>query len=159
MCAILDTNAAHEVFGGNAGQATEAGKEFFEWLSCGKGNLVVGGQLGEELDRVPGFRKWAYQSKLQGKPLVKISDYRINDETKEIQKRHNLKSNDLHIIALAHASGARLLFSNDENLHKDFKNPAIINGPRGKVYSTSEDKSFTEDKRRLLTHHRCRSHK
>ena len=156
MCAILDTNAAHEVFGSNAGQATEAGEAFLEWLSCGKGNLVVGGQLGEELDRVPGFRKWAYQAKLKGQPLMKISDNRVNDDIEKVQKRDELRSNDSHIIALAQASGARLLFSNDKALHKDFKNSDIINNPRGKIYSTMEDQSFTEDKRRLLEQHHCR---
>lgn len=154
MCAILDANAAHEVFGGNAGQATEAGKAFFEWLSHGKGNLVVGGQLGEELDRVPGFRKWAYQAKLKGKPLVKISDYRMNDEVKKIEKRDDLQSDDPHIIALAQVSGARLLFSNDKNLHKDFKDPDIISN--GKIYSTARNRNFTSHKRSLLEKHRCR---
>ena len=156
MCAILDTNAAHEVFGSNAGQATEAGEAFFEWLSRGKGNLVIGGQLGEELDRVPGFRKWAYQAKLKGKPVMKISDYRVNDEIKKIKNNDDLKSNDPHIIGLAQASGARLLFSNDKNLHEDFGNPEIINNPRGKIYSTLENKNFTENKRKLLDRHRCR---
>ena len=56
MCAILDTNAAHEVFGS---KTTEAGEGFREWLRRGN-KLVVGGKLKEELLRgVPGFHKWA----------------------------------------------------------------------------------------------------
>ena len=155
MCVILDTNAAHEVFGSNTGQTTEAGEAFFAWLSRGKGTLVVGGQLGEELDRVPQFRMWASQAILAGQ-LVNIDDKRVKNKTQEIEKCGNCQSNDKHIIALAQVSGTRLLFSNDKNLHKDFKNADIINHPRGKIYSTMKSGSFTEDKRKLLKQHHCK---
>ncbi|HBP53606.1 MAG TPA: hypothetical protein DD643_04335 [Synechococcus sp. UBA8638] len=156
MCAILDTNAAHEVFGGNAGQATEAGRRFFQWLNGDKGNLVIGGKLKQELDQgVPGFRMWANQASLAGR-LLNFDDHCVNDKTKEVKKRDDLQSDDPHIIALAQVSGARLLFSNDRALHKDFKNSDIINNPRGKIYSTMENQGFTEDKRKLLNRHRCR---
>jgi len=156
MCAILDANAAHEVFGSNAGQATEAGRGFFQWLKDGKGNLGVGGKLKQELDQgVPGFRMWAGQAILAGQ-LVNVDDHRVNDQTKDVKKHGDLKSDDPHVIALAQVSGARLLFSNDEKLHEDFGNPEVINHPRGKIYSTSENKSFTKDKRTLLNRHRCR---
>ena len=46
MCAIVDTNVVHEVFGR---QPTDAGEGFFRWLNSGKGKLVVGGKLKEEL--------------------------------------------------------------------------------------------------------------
>ena len=59
-------------------------------------------------------------------------------------------SNDEHVIALAQVSGARLLFSNDVPLHRDFKNRDLVDVPRGKVYSTREDTSFTQRHRRLL---------
>lgn len=153
MCAILDTNVAHEVFGSNGKGATEAGDEFFEWLNGGKGKLVVGGKLKQELDQgVPTFREWSSRARLAGK-LVSIDDNCVNNKTEEIKRRDDLKSDDPHIIALAQVSGARLLFSNDRDLHKDFKNPHIIND--GKIYSTLENKSFTEDKKRLLNRHCC----
>ena len=47
----------------------------------------------------------------------------------------NDKKNDTHIIAIALIEKkARLLFSSDTRLHKDFRNPKIIKDPRGKVY-------------------------
>ena len=151
MCAILDTNAAHEVFGSNAGQATEAGEAFLEWLNLGKGKLVVGGQLREELDQVPGFRVWAKRAASFGRQM-EISDRLVDSKTKEIKNRGSCRSNDEHIIALAQASGARLLFSNDKNLHEDFKDHDIIKNPPGKIYS---DK-ITTDKKRFLEKHHCR---
>ncbi|MYA90524.1 MAG: hypothetical protein F4Y10_01765 [Synechococcus sp. SB0663_bin_10] len=144
------------MFGGNAGQATEAGRGFFQWLKDGKGNLVVGGKLKQELDQgVPGFRRWASQAILAGQ-LVNVDDHRVNDKTEYVKKHGDLQSDDPHVIALAQVNGARLLFSNDKGLHEDFGNPEVINHPRGKIYSTLENKNFTEDKRKLLDRHRCR---
>ena len=156
MCAIVDANAAHEVFGSSDEQPTGAGEGFFRWLNSGKGKLVVGGKkLEEELDRVPKFRMWASQAQLSGRLISKERDS-IDQEAKKIKENSILQSDDSHIIALAQVSGARLLFSNDRDLQKDFKNPAIINEPRGKVYSTLENKNFTKDKKELLKHHRCK---
>ena len=155
MCAIVDTNAAHEVFGSNDGQATEAGEGFFQWLSCGKGNLVVGGKLKQELGGVPKFREWANMAVLSGK-LMNIDDNCVNNKTKEVKEHDKLQSDDPHIIALAQVSGARLLFSNDKRLHEDFRNPKIINNPRGKIYSTLENKDFTQEKKNLLDRHHCK---
>ena len=157
MCAIVDANAAHEVFGSNQQPTTsEAGEGFFRWLNSGKGKLVVGGEkLEKELDRVPQFRMWAMQAKLSGR-LINESKDRVDQEAKKIKENGDLQSDDPHIIALAQVSGTRLLFSNDKNLHKDFGNPEVINNPRGKIYSTSENTNFTKDKRDLLEHHRCR---
>ena len=156
MCTIVDANAAHEVFGSSDEQPTGAGEGFFRWLNSGKGKLVVGGKkLEEELDRVPKFRMWASQAQLSGRLISKERDS-IDREAKKIKENSILQSDDSHIIALAQVSGARLLFSNDRDLQKDFKNPVIINEPRGKIYSTSENKNFTKDKRELLEHHRCK---
>lgn len=62
----------------------------------------------------------------------------------------NTQSNDIHIIALARVSGARLLFSNDTALHKDFRNKDLIDQPRGKVFSTLKSKQFTKAHKYLL---------
>ncbi len=84
MCAIVDANAAHEVFGSNQQPTTsEVGEGFFQWLSRGKGKLVVGGEkLEKELDRVPKFRMWAIQAQLSGRLINKGKD-RINQEAKK----------------------------------------------------------------------------
>lgn len=45
-----------------------------------------------------------------------------------------LKSNDPHILALAKYTGARLLYTEDPDLIKDFKNLELLR-PKGKIYS------------------------
>lgn len=157
MCAILDTNAAHEVFGS---KTTEAGEGFREWIRRGN-KLVVGGKLKEELLRgVPGFDKWASEgqrtSGQRNSRLENVDDNRVNNKTEKIKQRDDLQSDDPHIIALAQVSGARLLFSNDIKLHKDFKNQTFIDEPPGKVYSTVKNKDFTENRKKLLNGHHCK---
>lgn len=155
MCAILDTCVAHEVFSrGGSGPTTEAGREFFQWLQDGKGKLVIGGKLRGELLRVSQFSRWATEALRTGGgngKLMVVDDQCIEDEAQEIERCNDLRSNDSHIIALAQVSGARLLFSKDRKLIKDFENPDIINNPPGEIYSDT-----TVDKRSLLEKYRCR---
>ena len=47
-------------------------------------------------------------------------------------------------------------FSNGKKLQEDFRNPVIINEPRGKVYSTISNQSFTDAKKKLLDRHHCK---
>ncbi|MYH42126.1 MAG: hypothetical protein F4017_01170 [Acidimicrobiaceae bacterium] len=65
------------------------------------------------------------------------------------------RSDDHHVIALAQISGARLLFSNDKDLHKDFKNRQLIDQPTGTVYSTLARNDFTSHRRAQLRKHHC----
>ena len=68
----------------------------------------------------------------------------------KLLQEERCRSNDTHVIALAQISGARLLYSNDKDLYVDFKNKHLIDEPRGKIYSTNEDKNFTNSHARLL---------
>ena len=52
-----------------------------------------------------------------------------------------ITSDDPHVLALARVSGARLLYTKDNALIRDFKDKKFIDQPRGKVYTrkTNED--------------------
>ncbi len=73
-------------------------------------------------------------------------------EVKKLETQAVYQSDDSHVLALALVSGARLLFSNDQLLQKDFKNPKIINSGkgRGRVYSTALSKDVSSTHRSLL---------
>ena len=148
MCAILDASVRDEVFVPEA-QRPEAGEGFFNWIQRGKGRLVIGGKLKEELCEKKLFLEWARQASLAGW-LSEINDDKVVTRTEELENEGGYKSNDPHVIALAQVSGARLLYSNDGNLQEDFKNKNLIDGPRGKVYSTLGSKNFQSAHRRLL---------
>ncbi|MXX39341.1 MAG: type II toxin-antitoxin system VapC family toxin [Gemmatimonadetes bacterium] len=147
MCAIVDANVVSEIFGSNL---PPAGEKFFDWLNQGSGRLVVGGKLLEELKKSSAdFRHWGREAQLAGKMTI-INKSEVDARTKQLQSAAAIRSNDPHVIALAQVSGARLLYSNDGNLQKDFNNKSLIDAPRGKVYSTSVNKSFQPRHDRLL---------
>lgn len=155
MCAILDANVAHEVFN----ETTEAGREFLRWVMSGSGRLITGGKNWSEL----GERKRSIrQLVLAGKVRVRQEDSgRIADIAQQLTQDGSCASDDEHIIALAQVSGARLLYTNDQLLQKDFDKKELIDKPRGKVYSTHrtdeyDNSRFDEAKRRLLNRNLCR---
>ena len=147
MCAIVDANVASEVFGS---KPPPAGEKFFEWLNKGNGRLVVGGKLLEELEKSSAdFRRWGQQAQIAGRMRV-VNKREVDARTEQIQRENKIRSDDPHVVALAQVSGARLLYSNDGDLQKDFRNGELIDDPRGKVYSTRRDKSFQDRHDRLL---------
>ena len=146
MCAIVDANIASEVFGANTCPASE---KFLEWVNKGRGRIVVGGKLLEELEVLSGFREWSQNARLAGIIRTANSDM-VNSITEQIKDTGICKSDDPHVIALAQVTGARLLYSNDKPLQQDFKSKNLVDVPRGKVYSTIEHKAFTLGHKKLL---------
>ena len=155
MCAIVDANAASEVFGD---AFSPAGRAFFEWINKGKGRLVADGKLLAELEKLTKFREWSQKALLSG-ILRTVNTVEVNTRTDQIKNSGMCRSNDAHVVALAQVSGARLLYTNDKPLHRDLKNMHLIDNPRGKIYSTTgDDKSVTRVHQRLLgTKNLCRS--
>ncbi len=147
MCAILDASVISEVFGSTQ---HPAGKKFYEWMNSENGMLVVGGKLSEDLYKssIP-FRKWAATARQRGRMRTENTAL-VETRTRHIKNSGVCKSNDSHILALAQVSGARLLYSNDKDLRKDFKNKKLIDKPLGKIYSTLKCKNFTRAHRDML---------
>ena len=145
MCAIIDANARHEVFGDNQ---SPAGKFFLNWLlDKGGARLAVGGKLWAELNSYGKFQPF-FADLLRRSKIVKCDDDSVNAEAALIDDI--CQSNDSHILALARVSGDRLLYSNDLDLHEDFKNPRIIDEPRGRIYTTVKYNGIRKAHRTLL---------
>ena len=155
MCAIVDTNAVGELWDGGS---SPAGQRFRRWVEGSSGRLVVGGQIRQEL-RSSGAARWLQELDRAGK-LTRVDDSRVDRQAARLRgvpasNPGSCRSDDHHVIALAQLSGARLLFSNDKDLHKDFKNKQLIDQPSGTVYSTLARKDFTSHRRAQLRKHRC----
>ncbi len=73
--------------------------------------------------------------------IIKIDKDAVESKQKNLT---GLESNDEHLIALALVGGAKLLFSHDTKLHRDFKKKV-----RGDVYQTKKDHAH------LLRKHTC----
>lgn len=146
MCTILDANVVHEVFGD---RRTEAGKNFFQYVVSRRTKLVVGGKLLEEYRGNHEFFSWLTQAIRTG-IAVAVDDDEVHLETNRLRSSGLCVSDDPHIIALARCTRSRLLYSNDLDLHKDFKNPSLLSEPKGKIYSTRGGGDFKRSHRKLL---------
>ena len=131
MCIIVDANVAHAMFSADSG--TETGRIVRDWVMRGSNRLVFGGRNATELFQAASAKRWILQAWRSGRAR-QISNPDIEREVALLRGVPNVTSNDLHILALARASGARLLFSDDNALIHDFKNASIIAAPRGKVF-------------------------
>lgn len=145
MCAIIDANTDDEMFGKNPPQA---GERFLDWIESGKGGLVTGGKNKSELEQTSG-RNWIRQAILAGQ-VRNVNSSKIDSVSLRPKEGSLCNSNDHHVIALAQVSGARLLYSNDKDLHRDFRNSGLVSQPRGKVYSTLKQREFGRNHRSLL---------
>ena len=146
MCAILDANVAGQVFGADR---PEAGRKFFDWFDSGPGRLVAGGRLLQELDKNLVFKEWRLQAVQAGR-ITLLNNEAVEHRTRRLKQENACRSNDEHVIAIAQLGGPRLLYSNDGDLQDDFADKALVDRPRGKVYSTKEHQHLRPEHRRLL---------
>ncbi len=146
MCAIVDNNVRDQVFGNNR---PGAGEFFFNWLEERGGRLIVGGELLRELSGYSNFTDWLPGAIRSGRVSI-IPDQAVDAETESLRAEGVCRSNDEHVLALARLSGARLLFTNDNDLQDDFRDRSIVGGVRGRIYTTSERTDVRRTHRDLL---------
>ena len=125
MCLIVDVNVAHSLISPDNDSIP-----VLDWINKG-GIVVSGGKLQRELAKHNDVRRFLRILSQKG-TLRTEKAQNIVRETREIRDR--CVSDDPHIIGLARVSGARLLFSRDKKLHKDFGNTRLLSKPLGKVY-------------------------
>ena len=131
MCAVLDASIVGELFSPEPKRIPD---RFFQWMKSG-GRLVVGGRQWSELIENQTARDWLLQAITKGQ-VRKLNAATVESRTKELSARAELRSDDPHILAVALIGEARLLYSNDEDLQDDFKDPALIPSPAGRVYTS-----------------------
>lgn len=146
MCAIIDNDVSHQVFGTNP---TEPGLFFRNWLGRSNGGIIVaGGRLFRELIQNTNFQTF-FEARQQAGRAIRIPDAVVDAAEEELQSV-DTRSNDKHVLALALVSGARLLFTNDRALQEDFRDRRIIAGTRGRVYTTVARNDLRRTHRVLL---------
>ena len=146
MCAILDVNRAHEFV---HPAPSEPVRQLKRWLENGRGRLIVGGKLLNELYVNKDVRQWIADLTWAGRTVLLSPDESrlVRERAKALTESGDCKSDDEHIIALAQVSGARLLYTNDKDLQADFTNTSLIKNPPGKLYPISANKTV---RRKLL---------
>jgi hypothetical protein len=134
VCLIVDANRAAAVF------ASPPQPDFlpiFDWLEQRDGCLVYGGRLATELTRVEKARRYL-RTLLQAGRARFFTDEAIRVEEAAVANTGLCQSNDLHVVALARVSGARILCTHDRDLQRDFRNHQLISNPRGSIYQRRE---------------------
>ena len=131
MCIIVDANKLGNFL---AEPANDDAAPIREWLDRGEGSIFysTGGKFTKEIGKEAKIRLQNYSRNGKAK-LFPASKF--EQDLRDLQAQGGLRSNDPHILALARASGARLLYTGDQDLIEDFKNKRFIDQPRGKIYS------------------------
>ena len=136
MCLIADASTFGDLL---AEPTTDDAAPIQTWLERG-GTLVysTGGKFGIEVERSPNLKRRLEDYVRAGKARL-VPHRRFAEDEADLSNRPDLRSNDAHVLALARASRTRLLFTRDAGLMADFKNKALIDRPRGKVYSSASN--------------------
>lgn len=144
MCLIVDANVSHLVF------CTSRGRDaapIWRWL-LRDGAIVYGGRLASELARNGTARTLLRELNRSGKAVL-VASSAVAAEEVAVASLGLCESDDPHVIALARASGARVLYTHDRALMNDFRNPGLV-APKGSIYQRAKHA-------RLLRHRRgCR---
>lgn len=127
MCIILDVNCFQEFKDKN----NQDMKPVRNWLRRKNSKIAYAATKkfcsewsGKEKRRQ--LKEWSRAGKLSQKDKIKVK--------KEInQLRGKIRSNDVHIIALARVANVKVLVSHDKDLHKDFT--GLVGG---KIYQTKQ---------------------
>lgn len=136
MCLIVDANLCSVVFKKTTNLAYQKLRQtIFE----NKVTLIHGGHLSNEYE-IAGVLHIIAMLSQSGK-AIKIADELIEAEL-AFAAQHCI-SNDTHVIALARADRKRghILCTDDQALQADFKNKALIDKPRGTIYSPTRHKA------------------
>ena len=153
MCVIVDNNVAGLLFG-DPKDRPEAATKFLEYVDKGKLKLVAGGRLADELKGSSKVEAWLAEA-VRGGTAKLVPSHKVDSVEQQLIQVGNYKSDDPHVLALALVAGARLLYTHDDALSDDFKDPNLIHGPRGKVFRTPTLGQFTKARRKLLDNAIC----
>lgn len=135
MCLIVDANLCSVIFKKTRDKDFQSLREA---VFSSRLTLIHGGKLTDEYKKAGVLDVIASLSR-SGR-AIRISDQLINAQLAIIQG--SCTSDDHHVIALARADRhlGRVLCSSDVALRTDFKNKALIDKPRGTIYSASRHK-------------------
>jgi predicted nucleic acid-binding protein len=126
---ILDANVAHD-FPANTPEA----RAIVQWMMK-RGTLATGGKNLRELFLVANVRVLILELLRAGRAFATDQEALQKWESRILTMK--ILSNDPHILALAKVSGARVLYTKDDALIKDFTNKYLISNPKGRCYSNA----------------------
>lgn len=146
MCVVVDANSRGRFLSGD-----KSATLLRDWVEKREGKLlhIQAGDWQTE-HQASGARWQAQVRAYSGAGVLRIvADAAFNAALRSLPEKTKSGEKDRHILALALAGGARLLYSADGNLRDDFK--GVVNG--GKVYPGAGGESDSNHPRTVA---RCR---
>ena len=133
MCVIIDTCKLDE-FKKDTGDA----RHIRDRVRKGRLEVVYSthGRFRDEFRRQKGALSLFVELR-RAKKARQVEESQLEKKMEELPselRSDTTRNDDRHILALALASGARLLYTNDGPLSQDFTDSAVITKPKGKVY-------------------------
>jgi uncharacterized protein (DUF1501 family) len=136
MCLILDANLCSVVLKTTNDTSYQ---KLREAIFSNRLTLIHGGKLTQEY-AIAGVLPVIALLAQSGR-AIRVSEASIDAQLVKIEGL--CTSNDEHVIAIARADRqrARVLCTNDQALRTDFKNKALVDNPRGTIYSPTRHKA------------------
>lgn len=131
MCIIIDANRLGHFL---REPPNEDALPIRNWLER-KGGVILystGGKFAKEVGKKAREKLRVYS---QAGKAVEVDHNKFNDDERDLESV--IRSDDPHVLAMARATGVRLLYTVDRDLIADFKNKELIDDPRGKVYTST----------------------
>ena len=150
MCAniIIDRDIASKKFMRFNEYADKKLKEFienkyFRVIYSNSGSQWAKEITGKWKDRLISWRD-------QGLATLRSDD--LSYPIKELEELDKLKSEDFHILALAQITNTNFLYTDDDNLKKDFKNKEVMKNRKTKLYPFRSNKQVID---KFLNKNKC----
>ncbi|MDE0458888.1 MAG: hypothetical protein OXI15_16455 [Chromatiales bacterium] len=129
MCIIVDTSRMGDFLADPPG---DDAAPIRRWLDTGSGSVVYS-TAGKFADEIRGHARQRLLRYSQAGKAKFVPEDRFIDDQNTLEGQ--IRSDDPHVLALARATGVRLLYTGDADLIADFKDKAFLDKPRGKIYS------------------------
>ncbi len=141
MCLIIDANKMADLVNRSAHVDH---KPIYRWLAAQGGVVALGGRLLDELNKIGGARRLLVGWLRAGRAFL-YDSAEVNGEESDVVGSGLCRSDDPHVIALARVSGARVLFSADQELGTDFTNLELVPRPPGRIYKNAAHAHLLRD--------------
>ena len=141
MCLIIDANKLGEFL---KDPPTEDTRPIHEWLYPGRkrrGGVIVYSTVGKFRTEIPdAARRRLGELRQDGR--AKFYNESEMEQGRKAVTEENMTSDDPHVLGLAMASGAEVLYTGDRDLMDDFRDRKVMGGLRGKIYSGAKNRGL-----------------
>lgn len=122
MCLIVDASSSHCLVPKNK---SALGNAILKGFLRSEIRWATGGKNLAELSKITEVRTLIDQFVKSGDAFL-YKDGALEAETKKVEKKPELRSNDAHNLALAILSGAHVLVTGDDLLAQDFRDSRVV---------------------------------